>query len=720
MSRPQTVEGTTEHLLGLLPVHVLARDAATGGALRSLLTSVAAELSVLEADVEELYESWFVETCPEWVVPYLGDLVGVTDLPPDLGAGAAAAVSRRTVVANTVAYRRRKGTVAVVEQVVRDVTGWPTRVVEHYRLLATTAHQNHARLDRPATASLRDADRLDVHPPAVAHGALSPLSHTAEVRHIRSGRGRFGIANLGVFVFPVQVYSATAVSARQTTDGWTVHPMGWSTPLFAEPSREGIIEHLAEESDLPVPLRPRRLLGQLRRARAEAGEPLPLGIEVDSGTPLEPDRIRVCGLEELATEAGGDLLDGWQVMVDAVTGLTHPYLSGVPAEPETIRVSHSYGGSADVGAGTYPRAETHHDVLEADPFRGDVDGAGGAVRAQAQVLAEGSAFGSVTTIAEGLADAESAWADPGRGLVGGTYVVSIGDSATCPGDLTVHLPEATRLVLVAASWRGRVLPNGDVEAPIAGIYGPEGVRPHLAGNLTVTGAPGSSLVVDGLLIEGDLVVGEGALGSLAVSQSTVAGTVRALSDTVGPNRDLSVSVIRSIVAAVDEAPTVPAVLLRDSIVHPALAGLTSTGQAVHGEGLHLVVEGSTVRGDVVVRALDASSSVLDGTVEVEHRQIGCVRYSYVTPGSQVPRRFRCFPETETSGGGGPVYTSDEPGSPYYLGLAPSCPVEIAEGGEHGAEMGVHHHLRRPLRLHAARRLVSPYLPVGMKFAMFGS
>ena len=32
----------------------------------------------------------------------------------------------------------------------RDVTGWPTRAVEEYRLLAATAHVNHVHLERPA------------------------------------------------------------------------------------------------------------------------------------------------------------------------------------------------------------------------------------------------------------------------------------------------------------------------------------------------------------------------------------------------------------------------------------------------------------------------------------------------------------------------------------------------------------------------------------------
>ena len=122
-------------------------------------------------------------------------------MPPDLGV----AVSRRALVANTVAYRRRKGTVAVLEQVARDVTGWPTRAVEGHPLLVTTAHVNHVRLDRAAVASLRDAAQLELGaatgPPA-ARGALDPLRHTAEVRRIASRRGRYGIRNVARLPVP--------------------------------------------------------------------------------------------------------------------------------------------------------------------------------------------------------------------------------------------------------------------------------------------------------------------------------------------------------------------------------------------------------------------------------------------------------------------------------------------------------------------------------------
>ncbi|MPV37315.1 phage tail protein [Georgenia subflava] len=710
---------TADRLLDLLPVHVRARDEATGGLLRALLDAAGHELEVLEDDLDALYASWFIETCPEWVVPYLADLVGVEDLPPDLsggpgglgGAAAGAALSRRAFVANTLAYRRRKGTPGALEQVARDVTGWPARVVELYRLLATSTHSRHVRLDRPATASLRDADALDLR--SGARGALESLAHSAEVRRIATGRGRYGIPNVGVFLFGDRANAFAAQrdevawpEATPTPAGWAVHPLGLDTPLFAVPAEQHV-DALAREEELPVPLRPRRLLALLRAARAAGADPetLPVGVQVDDDDPLEPVRVRVCRLEDLATVLGSDppaALPGWQAMVDTVTGRVHTYLDGSPATPDRVRVLHAYGSTADIGAGPYDRTGVHEDLLQSQGYVGD--GGGAAVRAQ---VAVGPALG----LADALAAAEAEWTAPGS-PAGGTYVVSVGDSDRHVGDLAVHVPTATRLVVVAAAWRGRTLPLGDVVPPVPGVYGTEGLRPVVVGDLRVTGDPGSAVLLDGLVVTGDVVVGPGDLGDLTLGQCTVAGVrVEAAAE---PNENCRVRLVRSLVGRVVLAGTVPALDLVDAVVD------APAGTAVDASGTHLSVSGATVRGTVGVRVLDASSAILDGTVTAEHRQTGCVRFSYVGPGSRVPRRYRCVPGADGAPAPRPVYAAQDAGSPGYLALSRDCSPLIAAGGEDESEMGAHHHLHRPQRLAAAGRLLAPYVPVGLETGIFRS
>ncbi len=67
-----------DRLYELLPVVHRLRDADRGYPLRALLKVIAEQVDVVDTDIAQLYENWFVETCQDWVVPYIGDLVGYT------------------------------------------------------------------------------------------------------------------------------------------------------------------------------------------------------------------------------------------------------------------------------------------------------------------------------------------------------------------------------------------------------------------------------------------------------------------------------------------------------------------------------------------------------------------------------------------------------------------------------------------------------------------
>jgi hypothetical protein len=109
-------------------------DGQNGGPLKQLLAVIAEQIAVMEENVEQLYDDQFIETCAEWVVPYIGDLIGYRALYGE----ALATGSSRAEVGHTIALRRRKGTAAVLEQLARDVTGWNARAVEFFQLLGTT------------------------------------------------------------------------------------------------------------------------------------------------------------------------------------------------------------------------------------------------------------------------------------------------------------------------------------------------------------------------------------------------------------------------------------------------------------------------------------------------------------------------------------------------------------------------------------------------------
>jgi hypothetical protein len=107
---------------------------ASRGPLQSLLMLVEEQIAAVAYDLDQLYDDQFIETCAPWVIPYIGDLIGYQSVK-----GISAAVDNpRAEVAETISLRRRKGTVLVMEQLARDVTGWGAHAVEFFRVLGDT------------------------------------------------------------------------------------------------------------------------------------------------------------------------------------------------------------------------------------------------------------------------------------------------------------------------------------------------------------------------------------------------------------------------------------------------------------------------------------------------------------------------------------------------------------------------------------------------------
>jgi hypothetical protein len=97
----------------------------------------------------------------------------------------------------------------------------------------------------------------------------------------------------------------------------------------------------------------------------------------------------------------------------------------------------------------------------------------------------------------------------------------------------------------------------------------------------------------------------------------------------------------------------------------------------------------------------------------ERRQQGCVRFSYVPPGSRTPRRYHCQPE-----GDGlhiwPEFTSLRYGDPGYCQLLQSTSDKIKRGADDEGEMGVLHSLSQPQRETNLRVRLDEYLRFGLE------
>ena len=167
-----------QRMYELLPAIYRIRDAQSGEPLKALLSVLVDQVGVLEEDLAQLYDDQFIETCNEWVVPYIGDLIGsraLHNVVPKIG-------SQRAEVAHTIGFRRRKGTAAMLEQLARDVTGWNARAVEFFEQLGWTQWTpNHIRPDNFYAPDLRRWEPLEK-----INGPFDTVAHTVESQLISS------------------------------------------------------------------------------------------------------------------------------------------------------------------------------------------------------------------------------------------------------------------------------------------------------------------------------------------------------------------------------------------------------------------------------------------------------------------------------------------------------------------------------------------------------
>ena len=139
---------------GRLLKSAMLRRAAGSVALFAVLES---QYGLVQDNLAQLYDDQFIETCAPWVIPYIGQLIGYN------GGYTAALTSpdSRAEVANTIGYRRRKGTLVALEQITHDVSGRTTMAVEEFRNLVTTLSLRDVRATQYATASLRTGSDLE-------------------------------------------------------------------------------------------------------------------------------------------------------------------------------------------------------------------------------------------------------------------------------------------------------------------------------------------------------------------------------------------------------------------------------------------------------------------------------------------------------------------------------------------------------------------------------
>jgi len=710
-----------DRLYALLPAIHRMRDADRGYPLKALLRVIAEQVNVVEDDIAGLYENWFIETAAGWAVPYIGDLVGyrpVADggLPPDGSfCETSPVLVPRREIANLIRYRRRKGTLPLLEVLANDVAGWPARAVEFFKLLGWNQNIDHLHLHRHRTVDLRDVDALDR-----LDGPFDAISHTVDVRRIDSNRtrGRYNIPSVGVFLWRLRSYPVTRTPAYCAEDSgphcFNFSALGQDAPLFVNPQRETDPTHIAEELNLPAPI---RRLAFDERPADYYGPALSLAIWTDDWAGFPADQP-----VPLSALVPADLSD-WTYVTPLNKIAVDPVLGRLAFPPgqlpkKGVRVSYCYGFPADLGGGEYARPLLQqpgpcsvYRVGEAEPYHSIVD----ALR-QWQIDEPANAI--VEIAASGL------------------YVEPIGITLADGQSLQIRAVSRTRPVLYMIDR-----------------------QPGQADALSVTLGLGSRLTLDGLLVTGRPVQIEGADSSDRGAVCPAEVVIRHCTLVPGwgldcncepkrptePSLRLSnvracVRIEHSIVGSIqiqeDEVRLDPIPLdICNSILDATDAAKRAIG-APGGGRAHatLTIRRCTVFGIVDVHAIElAENSIFTGCVNVVRRQLGCMRFCYVPPGCRTPRRYRCQPDGVVAAVResvsdparqaidivnaplrvAPKFTARRYGLPAYAQLADTCAIEIVRGADDESEMGVFHDLFQPQREANLRARLDEYTPAGM-------
>jgi hypothetical protein len=402
------------------------------GPLRELVNRIGAQAANLRRSIDRLWEDQSIESCDDWVVSYIGALLA-TNLVSSLDAR-----GQRLDVAKTIYYRRRKGTVAILEEIAYDITGWDARVVEFFRRLGRTRHSFDPAIMDPAVdpsdnlqlqqaqglvgawtntyiggwADLRNAYGASrAQSPSSVSPSLSPPSAFDEFFHsadFRAGVGRSGwykIPNLGIFLWRLQNFPVDQGTPVQNGNCYTFDPTGRSIPLFAASARAATTLRplqgswdtwvSPQEWQLPTPISNPLLTSSLANPQAQ---PLYASLDAD-GVTLQPNSLgiftkpgsfyQLIDVSQITTYPEAPATTH-QIMVfpeSGEFGALHPPLNG------PVTVSYNYGFSAPMGAGPYDRRIIGQDP-NPTPAPGVTVQGGGAEFSGSAV----SAIGSVGTV----------------------------------------------------------------------------------------------------------------------------------------------------------------------------------------------------------------------------------------------------------------------------------------------------------------------------------
>ncbi len=653
--------------------------------LDALLGAVDVQRELLEADIDQVWEDFFIESCADWAVPYVASLLG---LPTD---------AERLEVAYAIALRRRKGTPAALEDFAEVVTGWAARAIEGWQVTVWAQRLHHPPPLRVAAFNLRDGSRYRVGTPFErSRRSVTP-----------SGRWSPRAATAVVWPWRVRTYHEVEAAPLPDPNRFALHPLGAEAPLYLRPrplrlksdfEPDAVRTRTQNELDAPV-----RATYRGFEALAGDGEIVygtnwrvkPTHPLADQSTPGEPAL--------LSLTVGGAPVPWQKLRFGAL-----PPGAPAPAPPGAGQaVVDVARGSVELGAGLAGavRATWHRPVpgsLGALGSRADADPSARFVVRVNPNPALPLAPGVVQTLAAAFAAAAAAAGAPG---------FAAGSEPGRP-DVEIRLETSDRLAAPAlgplpAGLRWRIVAPvlstptivGDLALDLDGCVALEGFQ--LAGDLKL-GAALRGVLLRSLTMDPaggkTLSVDHKAWGLTVRAERCLLGALRA--DLAAAPLDLEDCVVDGFGERLRVCGGPAGGALRD-----AVARNTTFDPALRAKGVTFV-------GPARLEAVDAVDCVFTDGIEVVQQQEGCLRHCYLGPDLTTPpshpTTYRCGPFPA------PAYASRgfEAAGYYTLELEPDHPLLSAASD--GGEVGAYNHARRAFRLGRLERRMHEFVPLGLR------
>ncbi len=554
----------SDRLWNLLPpIYRLMDQGPTPGApgpLQELVNRIGAQAAELRRNTDRLWENQSIETCDDWVIPYIGDLVA-TRLVSCLDAAA-----QRIDVAKTIYYRRRAGTVGVLEELAADIASRDARVVEFFRRMGRTRHQFDPplsyRIENPLTGPIGFtgntvqiaegligaysstpaggfADLRNTYAASNTGNAFDEYFYTADLRAGGQTLGHFNIRNLGVFIWWLRAFpisAATPVLSKSATPCLTFDPTGREIPLFAasqrvaEQSQWG--EHWVSPDEWELPVAIREILWATAPKNLWA-------------TDFSPQSLSV-GMMAGGTGAALPLS---QLTIHPERGLFSFLVPGsnkpAPAPVGTLAVCYNFGLLGEIGAGAFDTSLLS--PLTLPPTTVQI--AGG------EAIDLDNSFAQLTATGAALFSDTLTYAGPKK---------------------TLSVPEGATIALAALDGQRPVIRWKEHTPQQWEIHGDA-----KSGSSTPT-----QLIIQGLLLQGADLILTGSFDSVILRMTTVdPGTIYIASPGVTPPSPLPF-----FGSAIDEMP------LRPSVIY------------IHGSVTNLIIERS-ITGPIRTRDGGAVSSL---------------------------------------------------------------------------------------------------------------